>query len=92
MYAGYAQPGVTEDDILLELVMFMGVVCNEVTASQIVQTGLVGPLSALQPINCCLHWLNTSCQVLDNTIGRALWQEQACQLWQDHIGAVFQAT
>ena len=48
MYAGYAQPSVTEDDILLELVMFMGVVCNEVTAPQLVQTGLVGPLSALQ--------------------------------------------
>lgn len=43
MYAGYAQPGITEDDILLELVMFMGVVCNEGTAPQLIQTGLVGP-------------------------------------------------
>lgn len=63
MCAGYAQPGVTEDDILLELVMFMGVVCDEVTAPQLVQTGLVGLLSALQPmavVSCCLHWLYAS--------------------------------
>lgn len=61
--AGYAQPGVTEDDILLELVMFMGVVCNEVTAPQLVSTGLVGPSSALQPmavVSRCLHQLDTS--------------------------------
>ena len=63
MCAGYAQPGVTEDDILLELVMFMGVVCDEVTAPQLVQTGLVGPLSALQPIAVvCIDW-TLPCQV-----------------------------
>ena len=42
--AGYAQPGLTEDDILLELVMFVGVVCHESTAPQLVQTGLVSLL------------------------------------------------
>ncbi len=42
--AGYAQPGLTEDDILLELVMFVGVVCDDATAPQLVQTGLVSLL------------------------------------------------
>ena len=57
MCAGYAQPGVTEDDILLELVMFMGVVCNEATAPQLIQTGLVGPnLHITQSaLACMLH-------------------------------------
>ena len=47
-HAGYAQPGLTEDDILLELVMFVGVVCDDTTAPQLVQTGLVRPLLCLQ--------------------------------------------
>ncbi|KAL3149688.1 Adenylyl-sulfate kinase (APS kinase) [Trebouxia sp. C0009 RCD-2024] len=47
LLAGYAQPGVTEDDILLELVMFMGVVCDEATAPQLVQTGLVSMMYEL---------------------------------------------
>ena len=47
-HAGYAQPGLTEDDILLELVMFVGVVCEDSTAPQLVQTGLVSPLLCLQ--------------------------------------------
>jgi len=42
--AGYAQPGLTEDDILLELVMFVGVVCDDATAPQLVQTCLVSLL------------------------------------------------
>lgn len=42
--AGYAQPGLTEDDILLEVVMFVGVVCDDTTAPQLVQTGLVSLL------------------------------------------------
>ncbi|KAL0039405.1 hypothetical protein WJX79_006988 [Trebouxia sp. C0005] len=41
LLAGYAQPGLTEDDILLEVVMFVGVVCDDTTAPQLVQTGLV---------------------------------------------------
>lgn len=53
--AVYAQPGVTEDDILLELVMFMGVVCDEVTASQLVQTGLVSALSLCIQAITCMH-------------------------------------
>ena len=44
VHAGYAQPGLTEDDILLELVMFVGVVCDDATAPQLVQTGLVSLL------------------------------------------------
>ena len=77
--------------------MFMGVVCNEVTAPQLVQTGLVGLLSTLQPIavvTCFLHWLYAPCQVSvehDKIVGRALRQEEACQVWEDHFGAVFQA-
>lgn len=42
--AGYAKPGLTEDDILLELVMFVGVVCGAATAPQLIQTGLVSLL------------------------------------------------
>ena len=37
-------------------------------------------------VSCCLHWLDTPCQVsgdLDKSTGGALWQEQACQLRQD---------
>lgn len=49
-HAGYAQPGLTEDDILLELVMFVGVVCDDSTAPQLVQTGLVSPTLCLQGI------------------------------------------
>ena len=49
--AGYAQPGLTEDDILLELVMFMVVVCDDAIAPQLVSTGLVSPLL----LNCFFH-------------------------------------
>lgn len=40
--ATYAQPGAVDDDILLEVVMFVGVLCNEGTAPLIVSSGLVG--------------------------------------------------
>ena len=53
MCAGYAQPGLTEDDILLELVMFMGVVCDDITAPQLGQTGLVSS-SHLTSLTFCL--------------------------------------
>jgi hypothetical protein len=39
--AQYATPGAVDDDILLEVIMFVGVLCNEGTADTIVQTGLV---------------------------------------------------
>jgi hypothetical protein len=39
--ATYAQPGVVDDDILLEVIMFVGVLCNEGTAPLLVASGLV---------------------------------------------------
>ena len=40
--AGYTQLGVTEDDILLEVVILVGVLCSETTAAALVDSGLVG--------------------------------------------------
>ncbi|KAG2428744.1 hypothetical protein HXX76_011447 [Chlamydomonas incerta] len=45
--ATYAQPGAVDDDILLEVVMFVGVLCNEGTAPLIVSSGLVTTLFQL---------------------------------------------
>ncbi|EFJ41855.1 hypothetical protein VOLCADRAFT_77409 [Volvox carteri f. nagariensis] len=45
--ATYAQPGAVDDDILLEVVMFVGVLCNEGTAPLICQSGLVATLFTL---------------------------------------------
>jgi len=45
--ATYAQPGAVDDDILLEVVMFVGVLCNEGTAPLLVESGLVNTLFAL---------------------------------------------
>ena len=45
--ATYAQPGAVDDDILLEVVMFVGVLCNEGTAPLLVQSGLVNTLFVL---------------------------------------------
>ncbi|KXZ50592.1 hypothetical protein GPECTOR_16g767 [Gonium pectorale] len=45
--ATYAQPGAVDDDILLEVVMFVGVLCNEGTAPLISQSGLVATLFTL---------------------------------------------
>ncbi|KAG2449627.1 hypothetical protein HYH02_005160 [Chlamydomonas schloesseri] len=45
--ATYAQPGAVDDDILLEVVMFVGVLCNEGTAPLIVGSGLVTTLFQL---------------------------------------------
>lgn len=45
--ATYAQPGAVDDDILLEVVMFVGVLCNEGTAPLLVQSGLVNTLFLL---------------------------------------------
>lgn len=45
--ATYAQPGAVDDDILLEVVMFVGVLCNEGTAPLLVQSGLVNTLFQL---------------------------------------------
>ncbi|GFH25455.1 uncharacterized protein HaLaN_23420, partial [Haematococcus lacustris] len=38
--ATYAQPGAVDDDILLEVVMFVGVLCNEGTAHMLCDSGL----------------------------------------------------
>mmetsp|Transcript_8017 Transcript_8017/g.22989 ORF Transcript_8017/g.22989 Transcript_8017/m.22989 type:complete len:794 (-) Transcript_8017:446-2827(-) len=40
----FAQPGIVEDDILLEIVIFVGTLCNEGTAAKIVKSGLVTKL------------------------------------------------
>lgn len=45
--ATYSQPGAVDDDILLEVVMFVGVLCNEGTAPLLVQSGLVNTLFVL---------------------------------------------
>mmetsp|Transcript_6170 Transcript_6170/g.13429 ORF Transcript_6170/g.13429 Transcript_6170/m.13429 type:complete len:806 (-) Transcript_6170:755-3172(-) len=45
--ATYAQPGAVDDDILLEVVMFVGVLCNEGTAPLLVDSGLVNTLFIL---------------------------------------------
>ncbi|MEW5306391.1 MAG: hypothetical protein WDW36_008859 [Sanguina aurantia] len=45
--AKYAQPGAVDDDILLEVVMFVGVLCNEGTAPMLVGSGLVKTLFIL---------------------------------------------
>jgi len=45
--ARYSQPGAVDDDILLEVVMFVGVLCNEGTAPLLVQSGLVNVLFVL---------------------------------------------
>jgi len=45
--AQYAQPGAVDDDILLEVVMFVGVLCNEGTAPMLVESGLVNTLFSL---------------------------------------------
>uniref|UniRef100_A0A7S0RCX9 Kinesin-associated protein n=1 Tax=Chlamydomonas leiostraca TaxID=1034604 RepID=A0A7S0RCX9_9CHLO len=45
--ATYAQPGAVDDDILLEVVMFVGVLCNEGTAPMLVDSGLVNILFQL---------------------------------------------
>eukprot|EP00798_Chlamydomonas_sp_ICE-L_P013630 gene13630-19508_t len=45
--ATYAQPGAVDDDILLEVVMFVGVLCNEGTAPLLVESGLVNTLFVL---------------------------------------------
>lgn len=45
--ATYAQPGAVDDDILLEVVMFVGVLCNEGTAPMLVESGLVNILFQL---------------------------------------------
>lgn len=43
--AKYAQPGAVDDDILLEVVMFVGVLCNEGTAPMLVDSGLVSAVT-----------------------------------------------
>ncbi|KAL6765847.1 kinesin-associated protein-domain-containing protein [Haematococcus lacustris] len=45
--ATYAQPGAVDDDILLEVVMFVGVLCNEGTAHMLCDSGLVNTLFQL---------------------------------------------
>jgi hypothetical protein len=45
--ATYAQPGAVDDDILLEVIMFVGVLCNDGTAPLLVETGLVNTLFVL---------------------------------------------
>ncbi|KAG1668473.1 hypothetical protein FOA52_005246 [Chlamydomonas sp. UWO 241] len=45
--ATYSQPGAVDDDILLEVVMFVGVLCNEGTAPLLVHSGLVNTLFVL---------------------------------------------
>ena len=55
--ATYAQPGVVDDDILLEVVMFVGVLCNEGTAPLLVSSGLVRarlPGLACLRVLCCV--------------------------------------
>lgn len=42
------QPGAVDDDILLEVVMFVGVLCNEGTAPLICQSGLVSGRGGVQ--------------------------------------------
>lgn len=39
--ACYMTPSAVEDDILLEIIMFLGVICNEGTAPLLVQAGMV---------------------------------------------------
>lgn len=57
--ASYLSATEMEDDILLEIVMFLGVLCNEGTAPLIVQAGLVGHLAKL----CTVHYLKQDCGV-----------------------------
>eukprot|EP00201_Polytomella_parva_P001957 CAMPEP_0175087588 /NCGR_PEP_ID=MMETSP0052_2-20121109/29914_1 /TAXON_ID=51329 ORGANISM="Polytomella parva, Strain SAG 63-3" /NCGR_SAMPLE_ID=MMETSP0052_2 /ASSEMBLY_ACC=CAM_ASM_000194 /LENGTH=860 /DNA_ID=CAMNT_0016359951 /DNA_START=75 /DNA_END=2653 /DNA_ORIENTATION=- len=45
--ATYAQPGAVDDDILLEVIMFVGVLCNEGTALPLVESRLVNTLFVL---------------------------------------------
>jgi len=40
----FAQPGIVEDDILLEIVIFAGTLCNDRTAQEVVDSGLVTKL------------------------------------------------
>lgn len=39
--ANYMTPSAVEDDILLEIIMFVGVLCNEGTAPLLVEAGMV---------------------------------------------------
>lgn len=45
--ASYAQPGAVEDDILLEVVMYVGTLANASTAPLLVEAGLVATLFTL---------------------------------------------
>ena len=62
--AQYAQPGAVDDDILLEVVMFVGVLCNEGTAATIVRSGLVsapGRRGLLYGALQAAAWLGSAC-------------------------------